>query len=459
MNSQDNILKVKEKYITLYNNNIDVLKNDCPDYINDLREKAIKKFDELGIPSRKDEEYKYTDLRNVFSANYKNYFAPTKLEFDIDEVFKCDVPNIDTISVFLLNGWYYNNQEKFIHLNDGAVIGSLKAAIDKYPELVKKHFGKYADINKDGLVALNTAFAKNGIFLYVPKNVVLEKPIQIVNILMDEEAGMTQHRNLFVFEENSQANMVICDHTLSHQNFVTNSVSEIVVGENSKLDFERTQNEHNGSNQISHLFFNQKRNSTVTSNTITLHGGLVRNNIYVDMCEEGCENNAYGLFLADRGQHVDNKIFIDHSKPNCTSKQMFKAVLDDYASGVFNGKVLVREGAQNTQASQTNNNILLTDDAKINTKPQLEIYADDVKCSHGATVGQLDNEALFYLRSRGISEKEAKLLLMYAFAHDIIGKIKVPALKNRIDDLVEKRLRGELSICNTCKMNCVTKKD
>nr|MDA3781066.1 Fe-S cluster assembly protein SufD [Bacteroidales bacterium] len=450
----DNKLELEDKYISLYNSNLDILRKDSPDFINNIRAKAFAKFKKLGIPSKKHEEYKYTNLLNVFFKNYKHYLSPTKLELDINEVFECDVPDIDTISVFLLNGWYYNNQKDFIQLNDGAVIGSLNAAFIEYPEIVKEHFGKYADINKDGLVALNTAFSKEGIFLYVPKGVILEKPIQIVNILMDNEDGMTQPRNLFVFDENSQASIVICDHTLSENNFVTNSVTEVAVGENSKLDFERTQNEHNGSNQISHLFFNQRRNSTVTSNTITLHGGLVRNNIYVDMCEEGCENYAYGLFLADKGQHIENKIFIDHAKPNCTSKQVFKAVLDDYSSGAFNGKVLVRPDAQNTKASQTSNNILLTDDAKINAKPQLEIYADDVKCNHGATVGQLDKEALFYLQSRGIGQKEAKLLLMYAFAYDVIDKIRVPALKERIKDLVERRLNGELVICKSCKMSC-----
>lgn len=454
MNSKDNLLEVKDKYISLYNRSLDLLRNDSPDFVNNLRTKAIEKFAKLGIPSKSNEEYKYTDLRSVFSADYKNYLSAQNIKFNIDDIFSCEVPNIDTISVFLLNGWYYNNQKKFVELNDGAFIGSLNAAFAEYPEIVKKHYGKYANINKDGLVALNSAFVKDGIFLYVPKGVVLEKPIQIVNLLMDEENGMAQYRNLFVLDENSQASIVICDHTLSPNSFVTNSVSEIAVAKNVNLDIERTQNEHNSSNQISHLFINQKRNSTVNLNTITLHGGMVKNNIYIDMCEEGCENNAYGLFLADKGQHIDNNVFVEHSVSNCISNQVFKGVLDDYSSGVFSGKVLVRPDAQNTKASQNTRNILLTDDAKINAKPQLEIYADDVKCSHGATVGQLDDEALFYLRSRGIGAKEAKLLLMFAFAHDVINKIKIPALKERINDFVEKRLKGELAICNSCQMNC-----
>jgi Fe-S cluster assembly protein SufD len=185
-----------------------------------------------------------------------------------------------------------------------------------------------------------------------------------------------------------------------------------------------------------------------------LHGGLIRNNINVLLNDEGCENNTYGLYLTDKSQHIDNYVFIDHAKPNCISRQLFKGVLDDIATGAFNGKILVRKDAQQTLAYQANNTILLTDDADFNTKPQLEIYADDVKCSHGATVGQLDKDALFYLRSRGINKKEAKLLLMYAFTHDVIHKIQVPALQERIQDLVDKRLRGELSRCNNCQMHC-----
>ncbi len=271
---------------------------------------------------------------------------------------------------------------------------------------------------------------------------------------MDEQDGMTQHRNLFILEENSEAEVIVCDHTLSTSNFLTNSVSEFFIDKNAHFDFVRIQNEHNGSKQVSHLFFHQERDSRVTANTISLHGGLIRNNVYARLDDEGCENNTYGLYLTDKGQHIDNFVFMDHAKPHCLSNQLFKGVLDDFATGAFNGKVLVRQDAQKTEAYQANNNILLTDDADMNTKPQLEIYADDVKCSHGATVGQLDESALFYLRSRGIEKREARLLLMYAFAHEVIDKIKVLPLQERIHELVAKRLRGELSRCNFCQMNC-----
>ncbi|OFX88169.1 MAG: Fe-S cluster assembly protein SufD [Bacteroidetes bacterium GWF2_33_16] len=445
---------IKIKLLDLFQENLSVIKNDSPDYINKIREKAIELFSKLGFPDKKNENYKYTDVKKEFDNGYKTYLSPKNIKFEIKDIFSCDVPDLNTKVILLLNGWFYDRENLLQELPGGAIIGSLQKAMEVYPELVERHFAKYADMEKEGLVALNTAFVKDGIFLYVPKGVVIEKPIQVINVLMDEEEGFTSHRNLYILEENSQASVVVCDHTLSAVNFLTNSVAEFFVGQNAHFDYSRIQNEHNGSKQISHLFFHQEKDSKVTNNTISLHGGVIRNNISVLLNGEGCENNTYGLYLTDKGQHIDNYIFIDHAKPNCISNQLFKGVLDDFATGAFNGKILVRKDAQKTQAYQANNNILLTDDADIKTRPQLEIYADDVKCSHGATVGQLDENAMFYMRARGIPKKEAKLLLMYAFAHEVIQKIKVPALKDRINDLVEKRLRGELSRCNSCQMHC-----
>lgn len=447
-------IDTKEKFIELYEENQDLLKSDSPEYVNKIREKAFGNFQKLGFPNKSNEQYKYTDLNKEFENGYKTYISPKNIRFQVNDIFRCDVPELNTKVILLLNGWYYDRENLIHELPGGALIGSFQKAAELYPELVKRHFAQYADTEKDGMVALNTAFVKDGVFLYVPKGVVIEKPIQIINILMDEKEGLTQHRNLYILEENSQASVVVCDHTLSTPNFLTNSVSEFYIGQNAHFDFSRMQNEHNGSKQVSHLYFQQERNSYVNANTISLHGGLIRNNVNVLLNGEGCENNTYGLYLTDKGQHIDNYVHMDHAYPNCTSNQLFKGVLDDFATGAFNGKVLVRKDAQKTQAFQANNNILLTDDADINTKPQLEIYADDVKCSHGATVGQLDEDALFYLRARGINKKEAKLLLMYAFANDVIKAIQVPALKERIQDLVDKRLRGELSRCNSCQMHC-----
>jgi len=447
-------LDLIDQYYKLFQDNLEVLKNGAPKFIVEKRFDGMEQFRKLGIPGLSDESYRYTDLQASFDNDYKYFLSPRNIQFEVEDIFKCDVPELDTHVVLLLNGWYYNRNQLITELPGGVIVGSFAEAAKQYPELVAKHFGAYADASSEGLVALNTAFVRDGIFLYVPKNTVMDQPIQIINLLMDDEDGMTQHRNLFVIEENAQAQIVVCDHTLSASNFLTNSVTEAYTGQNAHLDYIRVQNEHNGSRQVSHLFFNQEKDSHVAANTISLHGGLIRNNMFVQMNGEGCENYTSGLYLTDKGQHIDNFVNIKHAFPNCHSNQLFKGVLDDYATGAFRGRVHVAPGAQKTEAYQANNTILLTDDADMHTKPQLEIYADDVKCSHGATIGQLDENAMFYLRSRGINTREARLLLMYAFAHDVIGKISLMPLQDRIHELVDKRLRGELSRCNFCQMHC-----
>ncbi len=440
-------------YTTLYNNNKDIFAASDPEFITKLRSDAMKFISENGFPAKKDEQYKYSFLEPHFGNGYKRYLAPKAIEFDVSHLFRCDVPALDTHVIILVNGFYFDKVNTLRTHENGIVIGSLNEAIKKYPALIEKYLAKSYS-NTDSYVAINTAFASDGVFLYVPKNQQLEKPIQIINVLLSDEELMVQHRNLFILEPNSSAKVVVCDHTLSPVKFLTNSVNEIFAGENAHFDYFKVQNEHNDSVHVSHSFINQDTASNCRSTTITLHGGVVRNNLSVKFNGEGCENHAFGLFVSDQNQHVDNNLFIDHAKPNCTSNQQFKAILDDASTGAFTGRILVERDAQKTAAYQRNSSILLTDEARMNSKPQLEIYADDVKCSHGATVGQLDEEALFYLRSRGISEREARLMLMYAFAFEILNEIKIEPLKDRMSELIEKRLRGELSRCNNCAMHC-----
>jgi Fe-S cluster assembly protein SufD len=339
-------------------------------------------------------------------------------------------------------------------LENGIIYGSLKEATLRYPELVAKYLGKNASMKNETFVSLNTAFSQDGIFLYVPDGAIMDKPIQIIHLLLSDKNQMVHHRNLFVVGKNASAQVIICDHTLAPQMFLTNSVTEVYTGENGNLDILRLQNEHNNSCQVTNTWITQERASRCQHSTITLHGGIVRNNLHIKMNGEGAESNALGLYIIDKMQHVDNYTIIEHASPNCISNQHYKGVLDDTSTGSFNGKIHVFPDAQKTAAFQTNNNILLSDTAKMNTKPQLEIYADDVKCSHGATVGQLDEDALFYLQSRGIPKDESRLLLMDAFADGVISRIEQTVLQIRIRDLVGKRLRGELSRCNNCAMNC-----
>ncbi|MHC1703773.1 MAG: Fe-S cluster assembly protein SufD [Tenuifilaceae bacterium] len=444
----------KEDLVNLYLDNLDLITEGSTEILNYPREEAIQSFKILGLPGQKNEKYKYSRIEPLFSEEYEKYFAPKNITFKVDDIFRCDIPELDTHLAIVLNGFYMANDTHLSILDEGVIIGSLSEASKKYPELVAKHYNKIADNSSEGLVALNTAFSQDGVFIYIPKGVILTKPIQIINLLMSDENQLVHYRNLIILEESSQANVVICDHTLSPKKFISNVVTEIISRPNSTLDFLKMQNEHNDSTQLSHVYVRQDKDSKVTTNTISLHGGFIRNNLNVLFDGEGCENNAYGLYLTDRTQHIDNYSFIDHAKPNCTSNELFKGILDDQATGAFNGRILVRRDAQKTQAFQSNNNLLLTADAKMNTKPQLEIYADDVKCSHGATVGQLDLEAMFYMQARGIGKKEARLLLMFGFAHEVVKRITIESLRERIDDLVNKRLRGELSRCHNCPMHC-----
>ncbi len=446
--------ELTERYIALYKENIDRISAISSPYINSFRKAAFEKFTELGIPTKKNEFYKYTNLNIFFDHEYKSYFLPEEEDFVKAEEFRCDVTDLDAHGIVLLNGFYPTINEKLRQLPSGVWIGSLNEAALKFPEIIKKHYNKYAASETDGLIHLNTALASDGVFVYVPEGVTLAKPVQVVNLVQSDEDMFSQHRNLIIVEKNAEFSIIICDHTLSPRKFLTNAVTEVFVGENAHFDLIRVQNEHNSAGKMTHTFIHQEKSSVASSNNMTLHGGLIRNSTYHYLGGERAECNSYGLYLADKWQHVDNFVNIDHAFPNCTSNQLFKGVLDDMSTGAFNGRILVRPDAQGTLAYQKNNNILLTDDAKMDTKPQLEIFADDVKCSHGATIGQLDDDALFYLQSRGINKREARLMLMFGFAHEVIQNIKVEALRERMDNLVMQRLKGELSRCASCMVKC-----
>jgi Fe-S cluster assembly protein SufD len=446
--------EITERFSDLYRVNIKKIKDNSSSYINSFREEAFLKYAKLGIPTKKNEAYRYTNLNTFFNHGYKSIFMPVPSDFVRAEEFRCDVQDLDAHGLVLLNGFYPTLNDKLKQLPNGVWVGSLNEASVKFEDLIKKHYGKYAKSDSDGLIHLNTAMASDGVFIYVPKNVVLKKPVQIIDLVHSEEDMFNQHRNLVIVEKGAEITLIVCDHTLTPQKFLTNAVTEIYVGENSHFDIIRVQNEHNNACKITHTFIHQERNSYAASNNITLHGGLVRNSTYHYLAGEGSQSYSYGLYLADKFQHIDNFVNVEHAAPNCTSNQLFKGVLDDMATGAFNGRIFVGKDAQGTVAYQKNNNILLTDDAKMDTKPQLEIYADDVKCSHGATVGQLDENALFYLQSRGINKHEARLMLMFGFAHEVIQNINIEALRDRMDNLVMQRLKGELSRCASCMVKC-----
>jgi Fe-S cluster assembly protein SufD len=453
MAEKNTVERLKEMLVRIYQDNKTSINTNVGEGIKSVRSKALEDFKKLGIPTRKVEAYRYTNLEKVLADDYNTEFSAELLKIDLKEVFKCEIPELDTHVVLVLNGFYYHDNI-ITGLPEGVIITSLAQASVSYPEIFNSHYGKYASTEEDSLAAMNSFFAQDGVFIYVPEHVKIDKPVQIISLCFSFKNLRITTRNLIIAEKGSELQLIVCDHTLCRRKYLSNSLTEIFAGANAKIEYSKVQNENNLSAQLSNTYISQGEDSRVVSNIISLHGGFIRNNVFVKLDGERAENNTYGLFISDSSQHISNYTSITHVKPNCQSNQLFKGILSENATGAFNGKIYVSRDAQKTLAYQKNNNILLSPSAKMNSKPQLEIYADDVKCSHGATVGQLDEDALFYLRSRGIREAEARFLLMYAFANDVIGNIGTRHLRERIIDLVDKRLRGKLSKCNECEIHC-----
>jgi len=443
-------MTLTEKYCDIFSS---LMKNSDNGILSRHRMEALEKFRQTGIPTHESENYKYSDFTKVLEGKYDFIQKQEKFNADLNQYWQCSVPDMDTRVILFSNGWFYKNNDVVTGLPAGLIICSLKEAAEKHSALFEKHYNRYISQN-DGLAYMNTMFANDGVFIYVPENMHVKNTIQLVNLTHGFSERFVMQRNLIVMGNNSRMRLMICDHTLNKADNMVNNVTESFLGKQSILEVYSIQNEPDRSAVIKSLFFHQSTGSKLINLAFSLHGGMLRNNVSVTLAEENAETNLYGLFLNDREQHVDNFTSVDHAAPGCTSNQMYKGILDEDAHGAFHGRVLVRKDSQKTVAYQSNKNICLTPSAKMRTKPQLEIYADDVKCSHGATVGQLDDAALFYLRSRGIGTKEARLMLMYAFADDIVRQIPVLPLKEQISGLVNSRLRGEFSDCNHCLLNC-----
>ena len=444
----------KEALLNVFNANVErITRNDSP-AIAQMRREAIAVFATMGFPHTKLEKWRNTDLSNVLNHDFAIQLDQHTSDVDFEEIFRCDVPGFNTYMVAELNGYFVDRGTTIPQADQGVIVCSLAEAFSRHRDILDKHYGKYAPFADNSLTALNTAFAQDGVFIYVPDNVVVEDIVQTVNLIHSPESIFVQPRNLVIVGRNSNLRLVQCDDSVDdHVGFI-NSVTEVFLDENAALDHYKLQNKNDRSALINNIYFHVEAGANLSTNAISLNGGLIRNEANVRLNGPGSHADILGVYLMDRNQHVDNQVFVDHAAPDCTSNEMFKGILDDQASGVFNGHILVRQDAQRTNAYQNNRNILISDKAVIDTKPFLEIYADDVKCSHGATVGQLDSEAMFYLRSRGIGMDNARMLLMYAFAAEIVNKISIPQLQARIDDLVKKRLRGELSICEQCVLHC-----
>ena len=429
-----------------------MIREHSADVMNAVRDEAFDDFKRLGIPTKKLERYKYTDMTRLFEPNYGLNLNRLDIPVNPYDAFRCDVPNLSTSLYFVVNDAFYKKNDPKAPLPEGVVIGSLKAEAERNPQLIGKYYSKLAKTNEDGITALNTMLAQDGLLVYVPKNVVVDRAVQVINILRSDVDLMVNRRVLIVVEDGAEIKLLFCDHAADDRNFLATQVIEAYVGRNASLDLYCLEETHEKNVRVSNLYINQEADSRVNHNIITLHNGVTRNRTDLAFSGEGAECVLNGCVIADKAQVVDNNTLIDHKVGHCNSRELYKYVLDGKAVGAFAGRVLVRHGAQKTTSEERNQNICATREARMFTQPMLEIYADDVKCSHGSTVGQLNDAALFYMQQRGISLKEAKLLLEFAFINEVIDTMKLEPLRDRLHHLVEKRFRGELSKCEGCKL-------
>ena len=446
----------ENQYIDLYKQARQMIFDHAPESMNAVRDQAFEDFSKQGFPSKKVERYKYTDIQKLFEPDYGVNLSRLQIPVDPYEAFRCDVPNLSTSLYFVVNDMFYHDDKPKGHLPESVIIGSMR----DNPELVSKYYSKLAKTNEDAITALNTMLAQDGMLVYVPKNVKVDRAIQVINILKATPSNaqkvvsdlMVNRRVLIILEAGAELKMLFCDHAADDRNFLATQVIEAYVGDNASLDLYCLEETHAKNVRVSNVYIDQQRDSRVNHNVITLHNGITRNKLDLTFSGEGAECQCYGCVIADKQQHVDNNTLITHKVPHCTSNELYKYVLDDKATGAFAGRVLVEHGAQKTTSQMTNQNLTATKEARMYTQPMLEIYADDVKCAHGSTVGQLNDAALFYMRQRGISLNEAKLLLQNAFINEVIDKMQLEPLRDRLHYLVEKRFRGELNKCDGCKL-------
>ena len=416
---------------------------DLSTAVHDLRTKSLKTFEELGFPTKKEEAWKYTSLAKLLKKDY-SIFPKQETSIELKEVKKYFLYEIDSYKVVFIDGVYSPFLSDTTH--EGIDVCLLSAALDKpkYKKVIEKYFNQVAK-KDESLTALNTSFAREGAYIYIPKSVVAEKPIQIIHFSTGKQGDfMLQPRSLIVAEENAQVQIIERHQSLASHAVLTNAVTEIFAEKNAMIDYYKIQNDRDDASLIDNTYIAQQQASNVKVHTFSFGGQLTRNNLNFYQEGERIDSTMKGITIIKDQQHVDHYTLVNHAQPNCESHQDYKGIYADKAVGVFNGKIYVDQIAQKTNAFQQNNNILLDDKATINTKPQLEIFADDVKCSHGCTIGQLDEDALFYLRSRGIPKKEAKGLLTYAFANNVLESVAIPALKTRINKLIANKLGVDL---------------
>ena len=445
-------MSAEKQYTDIFTQNEDVIRQHAPEAMNALRTQSFADFERLGFPSQKDENFRYTDVSQAFAPDYGLNLNQIKPQINPADVFRCDVSNMRSHMYYVVNDSFYDESQTASFLPENAYAGRMKTFFEKYPHVAEWYYGKIANTSDDAITAFNTMFAQDGFVLYVPHNVTLDRPVQLVNIINSRIDIMVNRRILVIMKPGSKAQLLVCDHNVDGIKSLSTQVVEIYAEDNSYFDYYDIEESTKSNTRFSSLYVKQFGDSNVLVNGITLNNGLTRNDYRIYIVGDGAETTLCGMAIQDKHQHVDTYSHITHDAPQCKSTELFKNVLDDNSVCVFSGRVLVKEGADKTEAYQTNRNMCITRDARVYSKPQLEIYADDVKCSHGMTTGQLNEQALFYMQSRGISREDARMLLSVAFTSDVIENVRLAPLRDRLQYLVEKRFRGESARCDSCNM-------
>ena len=442
------------QYIELFDSHRATIEAKSAEVMNLCRQDARNRLEGKRLPQKGTEGYEKTSIEDMFAPDFGVNINRVNIPVDVSLSFKCDVPNMSTIMAFVVNDSFVPSSTLHNKMPQGVIIDSLAKVATENPQLVSRYYNQLAD-NDNEAVALNTMLAQDGVMIYVPRGVVMERPIQLVNIFNSAAPLMGVRRLVIVVEEGAKAQLLVCDHTQnSEYRYLSSQVIEAFVGQNASLDIYDIEESSDTTSRYSQLYARQERDSHLIVNGVTLTSGVTRNDYHIELVGDNCTSTLGGMAIGSGHQHIDNNSDVRHLSAHCNSNQQFKYVLDEESTGAFEGAIYVAPGAQFTEAYQSNRNLLASKSARMHTKPQLEIYNDDVKCSHGATTGQLDADALFYMRSRGIPEQEARTMLMQAFMVDVIDMVKMEGLRDRLRHLVEKRFYGQQASCADCGVTC-----
>lgn len=438
------------QYIDLHDEQLATIERLAPAPMNVLRKQARKSLERAVLPRKGSDDYEATDLNEVLAPDYGVNINRVDMSRESTTKFRCEVPNLSTCLYYVFNDTFHPSSTAG-QSGDRVAVMTFGEAARRLPQVLSEHYGTVAQLS-NSCTALNTMLAQDGVIIYVPRGVSATKPVQLINVFDANARLMAVRRLLIVLEDEAHAQVLVCDHTKGNNNYLALEVVEIVTGRNATLDYYHMEESGMGTTRLSQLWARQGEGSNVLIDGITLTNGYTRNDFQIDVEGAHATTQLLGMAIASGDQHVDNHTLINHNAPQCQSNEMFKYVLNDNAIGAFAGKILVKPNCPKIDAYQGNRNIVAAPTARMYTKPQLEIYTDDVKCSHGATVGQLDQEALFYMQTRGISLPVAQKLLMQAFMSDVIDGVRLTSLKDRLRHLVEMRLSGDAMICESCEL-------